>query len=248
MSLTSFKNLHRQSSPLVLGNVWDAHSAKIAEKCGFKALGSSSHAIANILGYEDGENISFDELFFVVQRIVRSVQIPVSVDLEAGYSDDPQQVARYVKKLTDIGVVGINLEDGKVEDSKRVLGSSTLLADKIKAIKEVTDIFINARTDTYVTQHQDSLVESIKRTSLYMEAGADGIFVPLIESKEDIEKLTQEIKLPLNVFLTPNLPNLEVLGKIGVKRISHGAKLYEWLTKKADKAFSAYLENPKIPE
>lgn len=248
MSLSSFKNLHQQSSPLILGNVWDAHSAKIAEKCGFKALGSSSHAIANILGYEDGENISFDELFFVVQRIVKSVQIPVSVDLEAGYSDDPQQVAKYVKKLTDIGVVGINLEDGRVEGGKRILGSSALLGDKIQAIKEVTDIFINARTDTYVTKHQDSLAESIKRSSLYMQAGADGIFVPLIESKEDIKQLTQKIELPLNVFLTPNLPSLEVLGEIGVKRISHGAKLYEWLTKKAEKALSEYLENPKIPE
>ena len=203
MSYTNFKSLHHREDILILGNVWDAHTAKIAEKAGFKALGSSSHAIANSLGYEDGENISVDELIFIVERIVKSVNIPVSVDFESGYSNDLQQVAKNVKRLIDIGVVGINLEDGQVQDGKRVLGPSDLLAEKIKAIKALdNNIYINARADTYTTKHPEALEESIRRAKLYSDAGADGIFVPLIENKEDIQHFTSQVQLPLNVFLS----------------------------------------------
>ena len=104
-ALTKFKSLHKTTEPLLLANVWDANSAKIAENAGYKALGSSSHAVANAMGYEDGEEISFEELLFVLKTIVKAVKIPLSVDFEAGYSDDPKQVAKMVKKLEDIGVV-----------------------------------------------------------------------------------------------------------------------------------------------
>ncbi|QQT24643.1 isocitrate lyase/phosphoenolpyruvate mutase family protein [Sphingobacterium spiritivorum] len=248
MSQSLFKQLHQQSTPLLLGNVWDAHSAQLAEKAGFAALGSSSHAIANLLGYEDGENIAFEELFFIVERIVKAVKIPVSVDFEAGYANDPATVAKYVKKLSDIGVAGINLEDGQVENGKRSLGSSQLLADKIKAIKSVTDIYINARTDTYVTKQENALKQSIERALIYQEAGADGIFVPVIETKADIQQFTTEVALPLNVFLTPNLPQYDELGELGVKRLSHGAKLYEWLMKKAEEELASFKKQPILPK
>src|SRR5690606_17938520 len=101
MSYTTFKELHEKKQLLILGNVWDAQSAKLAEEVGFKALGSSSHAIANLLGYEDGEEISVDEILFMVERIVKAVDIPVSVDFEAGYSDDPDTVAKHVQQLAD---------------------------------------------------------------------------------------------------------------------------------------------------
>ncbi len=242
-NLTLFKQLHKESTPLLLGNVWDAHSAKIAEKTGYKALGSSSHAIAFSLGYEDGEKIPFEELFFVVKRIIESVKIPVSVDFEAGYSSDPKQVAKYVKKLVDIGVVGINLEDGIVKNGKRELGSSKLLSDKIEAIKSNTDVFINARTDTFTTKHPQALEEAIARSKEYGDAGADGFFVPLIEKEEDITEFVNNIKLPLNVFTTPNLPDYEKLGKLGVKRISHGAKQYDQLMRKSEEIFTDFLES-----
>ncbi len=248
MSVNTFKNLHSNSSPLLLGNVWDAHSARLAEKAGFAALGSSSHAIANMLGYEDGQNISFDEHYFVIERIVKSVNIPVSVDFEAGYSDDPDAVAAHVKKLADIGVVGINLEDGVVKDGKRVLESAKQLVAKIRAIKATTDIFINARADTYTTKHPDALAESIKRANMYQEAGADGIFIPLIETPSDIQTFTSEVSLPLNAFLTPNLPPYEELGELGVKRVSHGAKLYEWLMENAEQAFQSIKSNKTLPK
>lgn len=249
MSYTKFKQLHLQSDLLILGNIWDAQSAKIAQDAGYKALGSSSHAIANAMGYEDGEKISVDELLFVVERIVKAVDIPVSVDFESGYSNEPEEVAQNVKRLVDLGVVGINLEDGQVENGKRILGSEELHARKIEAIKASTpDIYINARTDTYTTKHQSALEESIKRTNTYEKAGADGIFVPLIESSEDIEKFLKDTNLPLNVFLTPNLPSVDELNKLGVKRLSHGAKIYEWLIAQNTKVFEDFIKNPKLPK
>lgn len=241
-TFNTFKSLHQNHTPLLLANIWDAHTAKLAQEAGYTALGSSSHAIANALGYEDGENISFDQLFFVVKHIMKVVKIPVSVDFEAGYSDNIDEVANYAKQLTDIGVVGINLEDGIVKDGKRILGDSSLLSDKIKAIKAATTIFINARIDTYTTKHPDSLNESIKRALLYKAAGADGAFVPLIEKESDIQAFVNQVDLPLNVFATPELPDYETLGKLGVKRISHGAKQYELLMKKSEEIFRNFKQ------
>ncbi len=171
----------------------------------------------------------------------KSVKIPVSVDFEAGYSSNPDQVADYVKQLTEIGVVGINIEDGIVENGKRVLGDSNDLSNKIKAIKAKTNVFINARTDTYTTKQPQALDEAIKRALEYEKAGADAIFVPLIESREDISTFISNVQLPLNVFTTPNLPDYETLAQMGVKRISHGAKQYDLLLKKSSLIFEAFI-------
>lgn len=249
MSYTTFKQLHQENQILVLGNVWDAQSAKNAEDAGFKALGSSSHAIANLLGYEDGEQIPVDELFFMVKKIVETVDIPVSVDFEAGYSDDPATVAKHVQHLAELGVVGINLEDGKVIDGERQLQDAQLLADKIKAIKDKTpEMFINARADTYTTEHPQALEESIKRATAYEKAGADGIFIPLVETKDDIQKIVSATSLPLNIFLTDKLPDLGTLNQWGVKRLSHGAKIYEWLVEKNLDVFQYFVNDPKLPQ
>lgn len=248
MSYTSFKKLHQQNQVFVVGNVWDAPSAKLAEESGFKALGSSSHAIANLLGYADGEKISTKELLFMVERIVKSVSIPVSVDFESGYSDSPEKVAQNVNRLIDLGVVGINLEDGKVINGVRKLGDSSLLVEKIQAIKSQNhNIFINARADTYTTKHENALDESIKRAKEYEKAGADGIFIPLAESPKDIQALVKATDLPLNLFLTPQLADLEALTQWGVKRLSHGAKIYEWLQSQNQKVFKDFIKSPKLP-
>lgn len=239
-NLDRFKALHKKEDVLLLGNIWDAHTASLAEKAGYEALGSSSHAIAFSLGYADGEQISFEELLFVLKRIAAKVTIPLSVDFEAGYSNDPDTVAGYVKQLTDIGVAGINLEDGQVKDGKRILGETSLLADKIKAIKAKTDIFINARADTYTTKVENALKESIRRAGIYKEAGADGIFIPLIEKSEEIKQFISEVALPLNVFVTAGLPGIQELAALGVKRVSHGAKQYDALLKKAAENFERF--------
>jgi 2-methylisocitrate lyase-like PEP mutase family enzyme len=245
--LKQFQDLHQQASPLILGNVWDAHSVQLAEAAGFQALGSSSHAIANALGYEDGEEMSPAELLFMVERMLRVSPLPLSVDFESGYSDDPHEVAEQVKKLVDLGVVGINLEDGKVVDGKRELGDPALLADKIAAIKSKTSLFINARTDTYVTKHAQALEESIKRAEMYAQAGADGIFVPKMESEKDITTFTKQIALPLNLFYSPTLPKADTLAKWEVKRLSHGASLYTVMMEFAEKGLTQFIQKGVLP-
>ncbi len=238
--LSRFKALHARNEVLLLGNVWDAHTATLAEKAGYEALGSSSHAIAFSLGYADGEQISVEELLFVLKRMAAKISIPLSVDFEAGYSDDPAVVAGYVQQLAELGVVGINLEDGQVKDGKRILGDASLLVDKIKAIKASTDIFINARIDTYTTKKADALEEAVYRAGLYQSAGADGIFLPLIEKAEDIQRFVRDTDLPLNVFATQALPDIPTLVSLGVKRLSHGAKQYDALMKKAAENFEQF--------
>lgn len=241
--LEDFRALHKSKEPLLLGNVWDAHSAVLAEKAGYKALGTSSHAIAFAMGYKDGEEISFEELLFVVERIIRAVKIPVSVDFEAGYSANPNEVANFVRELTEVGAVGINIEDGIVKNGKRELEDYEILVEKIRTIKNKTDIFINARADTYTTKHPQALETSINRALLYKEAGADGIFVPLIETEADLETFIKEVDVPLNVFTTPNLPDYEKLRELGVKRISHGAKQYDKLMKKSEEIFNDFIKS-----
>ena len=235
MSIENFKKLHFVNKPLLLANVWDVISAKAAEKAGFLAIGTSSHAIANMLGYEDGQNIPFDEMLFVIERIKKSVNIEVSADIESGFTEDLATLNQYIEKLVDVGIVGINLEDGNTDEEKRKLADSSILSNKIKSVKDYLkskgkDIFINARIDTYTTKVNHPLDETLKRAKLYKEAGADGIFVPLIEDKNEIETVINEIGLPLNIFVTPNLNSYRLISQLGVHRISSGNKVFAKVT------------------
>src|SRR5687768_17598401 len=142
----TFHQLHYQSQPLILANVWNAKSAQIAESSGFKAVATSSGAIAESLGYKDGENIPFSELLYIVQRIKASISIPLSVDMERGYTDDLELLNKHSQQLIDCGVVGINLEDAQGEDIylKKLNGIKNYL------VKTNQQLFINARTDGFL--------------------------------------------------------------------------------------------------
>ncbi|WP_235802726.1 isocitrate lyase/PEP mutase family protein [Vaginella massiliensis] len=222
-----FRKLHQQDNPLFIANVWDAISAKGAEEAGFRAIGTSSHAIANVLGYEDGENMSFYEMLYMIERIAASTDLLLSADIETGFTNDLTTLAENVEKLVDVGVVGINLEDGNIESAERKLDDMQVLANKISAIKthlksKGKDIFINARTDTYVTEHPQALEETLVRVKVYEEAGADGIFVPLINTEEDIKKVVAASALPLNTFVTIKSLDYAAQKELDVKRISSG--------------------------
>ncbi|UUV21815.1 isocitrate lyase/PEP mutase family protein [Paenimyroides aestuarii] len=247
MSLENFKSLHHQNQPLLIANTWDAISSKAAEKAGFQIIGTSSHAIANILGYEDGENVSFEEMFFMVEKIAKSTSLLVSADFESGYSDDPQQVAKNVEKLVDAGVLGINLEDGLTNGKDRSLGDISVLTHKIKAIKshlqsKGKDIYINARIDTYTTKHSDAIAETLKRIEAYESAGADGFFVPLINTDEDIKAVLNATKLPLNVFMKEGLKTYEEFAALGVHRVSYGNGIHAKITEATNNAFDALMK------
>lgn len=251
MSLEKFKSLHNQNQPLLIANTWDAISSKAAEKAGFQVIGTSSHAIANILGYEDGENIPFEEMFFMVEKIAKSTSLLVSADFESGYSDDPQQVAKNVEKLVDAGILGINLEDGLTNGKDRSLGDISVLTDKIKAIKshlqsKGKDIYINARIDTYTTKHPDAINETLKRIKDYETAGADGFFIPLINTDEDIKAVLETTKLPLNVFMKDGLKTYEEFAALGVHRVSYGNGIHAKITEATNKAFDDLMKTKSL--
>jgi 2-methylisocitrate lyase-like PEP mutase family enzyme len=222
-----FVGLHQKGNPLLLGNAWNVHTAKIFENNGYKAIGTSSAAIANSLGYEDGEKISFEELFFIVKRILANVNIPVSVDMEAGYSNDIKEVIKNIEKLHDTGVVGINLEDS----AERQLIPADKFSKKLNTIKNHLvknniKIFINARTDAFLFGVPSALEVTLERIKAYENAGADGIFVPFIADKAEIKKVTAATSLPINVLCVPNLPSFETLAELGVGRISLGSSAF----------------------
>ena len=112
----TFYQLHHQQKPLIIANAWNVKSAQLIEQNGYNAIGTSSGAISNSLGYEDGEKIPFSELLYIIRRIKACTNIPLSVDMERGYTNDPLELAENIQKLADIGVAGINLEDAQGEE------------------------------------------------------------------------------------------------------------------------------------
>lgn len=226
----SFRDLHHQSLPLLLCNVWDAASARVAEKSGYKAIGTSSAAIASMLGYADGENISFAELRYIIERILSVTTLPLTVDIESGYSREPKIIAKNIDILTGLGVVGVNIEDS-TKNAKRALRDANAFAEELHTVKSllVNDVFLNVRTDPFLVASENALEETIKRGALYQQAGADGLFVPFIFRENDIESVVKSTDLPVNILCMPKLPSFPRLQELGIKRISMGNALFDTL-------------------
>jgi len=243
----NFKELHRQESPLIICNVWDVASAKAAQNLNFQAIGTSSGAIASMLGYRDGEEISFSELAYIVERITKTVNLPLTVDLEAGYSQNPVEIAHNILRLSKLGVVGVNLEDSLVDGNRTIVEAddfSILLGNVCSILaRQTQEVFINVRTDTFLLGVPNAVQETIKRAHLYQKAGAGGLFVPCIEKEEDIKSIINEINLPLNVMCMPNLPAFGVLEKLGVKRISMGGFVFKKTNQLLEKELGYIIQN-----
>jgi 2-methylisocitrate lyase-like PEP mutase family enzyme len=237
-----FHQLHYQSQPLILANVWNAKSAQIAENSGFKAVATSSGAIAESLGYKDGENIPFSEMLYIVQRIRASIAIPLSVDMERGYTNDLSVLNEHIQKLIDIGIVGINLEDAQGEDVylKKLNSIKNYLA------KTGQQLFINARTDGFLQKLPLPLETTIKRARLYKDAGADGLFVTGVQDIEIIKEIVTSTVLPVNVVNAGRNVSISTLTDCGVKRISMAVLLYKATYKKLEVMTKEILENQSL--
>lgn len=241
-SAHSFGALHQQQEPLLLINIWDPASAVLAQQQGAKALGTSSAALAWSLGYADGQQLPVAELLAAVQRIRRVSQVPLTVDIEQGYSNEPSQVAELVCQLTELGVAGINIEDGTAEPQ--------LLYAKIRACRDLLKgraLFINARTDVYLAQlatGPEAVTECLRRLALYQEAGADGAFVPCLTDLAVAKQLSQQCSLPLNLMSWPESATVEDLTAAGVKRISAGPALFAHSYQSFIQATALFLQQP----
>ncbi|WP_371185836.1 isocitrate lyase/phosphoenolpyruvate mutase family protein [Thalassotalea maritima] len=236
--MQGFKNLHQQDKPLLLANVWDVSSATCAEQAGYHALGTSSAAIASVLGYDDGERMPFDELAFMIERIATTTSLPLTVDIEAGYSRDPKVIAEHIKQLCNLGVIGVNIEDSLVGETRTLVARESF-SELIRSLRTYLterggDVFINVRSDVFLLGIEGAREEAILRAKSYQHAGANGVFFPCVTCKEDIRAIVEATTLPLNVMAMPDLPDITVLADLGVKRVSTGNfshdKIYGQLT------------------
>ena len=215
-----FHALHAGPGVLVLPNAWDAASAALMEDAGAQAVATSSAAVAWARGYADGDAVPVAAVIDTIAGIARVVSIPVTADIEGGYTDDLPTLADTIKAVIGAGAVGINLEDGRRDPD---LHARKIETARAAAERANVNLFINARTDVYLAQLAEgeaALAESLRRAALYARAGASGIFVPLPIEEGLLSTLAAEITLPLNAMGRPGAPSARRLGELGVRRLS----------------------------
>lgn len=218
---THFRAMH-EAGLLILPNAWDAGSARLIEDAGSRAIATSSASVAWALGYPDGEALPVERLLTVVRDIARTIRVPLSVDIEAGYTSQHTALSNTIQALLDAGAAGINIEDGA--------DAPSMLCAKIETVRAAaerhgTPLFINVRTDVYLrglAPAEHRVEETLARAARYRAAGADGLFVPGICDPEDIRRVAGECRLPLNVMALPGLPDASTLRSLGVRRLSAG--------------------------
>jgi 2-methylisocitrate lyase-like PEP mutase family enzyme len=231
-----FLKFHQDKEILILLNSWDIGSSKLIEACGYKSIATTSMGIAASLGYPDSQVIKLSEMINVITGIVNAVQVPVTVDIEAGYGNNVNEILDSVKKIIATGIVGINIEDSI--DLNPVLIDESEFCERISAIRALSDslgfhLVINARTDSFYTSSgsaREKLSESIRRGNKYREAGADCIFIQPVWDKETISTLVKEINAPINILSNPGIgaglpPSVRELQDLGVARLSLGSSL-----------------------
>ncbi|HEX9772169.1 MAG TPA: isocitrate lyase/phosphoenolpyruvate mutase family protein [Steroidobacteraceae bacterium] len=240
----AFKSLHKPGDPLVLFNAWDAGSAKAVAAAGAKAIATGSWSVAAAHGYPDGEGLPLELAIANLARIVAAVDLPVTIDLEAGYGAGPDAVGESVTRAIQAGAIGFNLEDQVIDGDG--LYSIDDQAARIRAARAAADrlsipAFINARTDVFLKadapKHDAVLLDAaLLRAAAYADAGASGLFVPGLVDAGLIGKLCTASPLPVNVMVLPALPPRVQLAKLGVARISHGPGPYRLAMQFLEKA------------
>ncbi len=236
MNADKFRELHVPGTPLALYNIWDAGGAKVVAEAGAKAVATGSWSVAAAHGYADGEALPFDMLVWIAGRIAASVNVPLTVDFEAGYAHEPAEIEENAARLFEAGAVGVNFEDG--------LNGGVRPADeqvaRLKAVrrgaeKAGVNAFINARTDYFLrsdpSEHASHLDEALARATAYAAAGADGFFAPGLADEALIKTVCVQSPLPVNIMTTPATPSIARLGELGVARVSFGPFPYRKLMK-----------------
>jgi len=244
-----FRDLHHNGKLLVLPNIWEPLGAALIENLGFPAIATASASIAFTNGYDDGENISFNDLIKLLEKITAAVDIPVTADIESGYGNTETELAKNIERLIQSGIVGINIEDyNKKEDT---FFDVERQCERISVIRNIsTDngvpLFINARTDVYSkAQHltdKEKFEEAVKRGRAYMQAGSDCFFPLAIKNREDIQQLITELHCPVNIIAVPGPPDLQTLQDLGVARVSLGPSLLK-IAIRAMKEMALKLKN-----
>jgi 2-methylisocitrate lyase-like PEP mutase family enzyme len=232
------RSLHVPGRPLLLPNAWDAATARAVVAGGFPVVATTSAGVSAALGYEDREKAPREEMFFAAQRIARSVDVPVTVDAEAGYG---LNAAELVVALQRVGAAGCNLED--TDHSTETLRDVDGQAGWLHRVREAANdlgyqLVINARVDVFrhaldKRPQVDLLDEALERASAYAEAGADCVYPITLWEPDALGPFMAKIGCPVNILATPRVPSIAELAELGVARISFAGFLYrgamEWL-------------------
>ncbi|HEX4212780.1 MAG TPA: isocitrate lyase/phosphoenolpyruvate mutase family protein, partial [Candidatus Dormibacteraeota bacterium] len=195
-----FARLHRRGDPLFLPNAWDYATAAVLAEAGYPAIGTTSLGVAAAVGKPDASAATRDENVQLTRRLA-SLPVLITVDMESGFSDDPDEVAAVARELAEAGAVGVNLEDGRDDGT---LSPIELHRAKVAAVHaQVPELFLNARTDTFWLSPGDGpppVEETLRRAAAYVDAGADGIFVPAAAAAEVVATLSSRTEAPLNIL------------------------------------------------
>ena len=239
----SFHALHTAPQILVLPNAWDAASAAMMSDAGAKAVATSSAAVAWAHGYPDGDLLPLPILFAAIAEAARASKVPLTADIEGGYTDDLVELAEVIRGVIGAGAIGINLEDGSRDAD---LHASKVAAARVAAEGAGVNLFINARIDVYLrglATGEAALAETLRRAAIYERAGASGIFVPGPNDPELIGTLAREISLPLNIMSRAGVPKASALQDLGVRRLSSATGLFRAAYGALARATEAYLRD-----
>lgn len=243
----TFAALHVPGDPLIIFNIWDAGSARVVAEAGANAIATGSYGVAEAHGYKDGETFPFALALANCREVVSVTDLPVSIDMEAGYGDTAEQVAQSAAAVAEAGAVGVNLED-------RAPGQTMLLsvAEATARVRAVAGagLWVNARTDVYLgkkpADYSPALIdEVITRAQAFADAGAGSLFVPFLGDHATIGAICERSPLPVNILWAPGRGTKAELAALGVARISYGhgpwAAAMNWLGDKARAAFAGDL-------
>jgi 2-methylisocitrate lyase-like PEP mutase family enzyme len=245
----TLRALHAAPRLLVLPNAWDAASGRAFEAAGFAAIATTSGGVANALGYEDHERAPVEEMLAAAQRIVRSVSVPVTVDLEAGYGLEPGEI---VKRLVAIGAAGFNFEDSNHHGNAELIPAEVQV-ERIAALKAAAraagiDLVLNARVDVFLsnrTNPEAHLADGLHRARLYRHAGADCIYPITLGDKDMISEFVKTVDV-VNVNVRRGGPlTLTELSGLGVRRISYATSIFRESLATVERAAASIQDESK---
>ena len=226
------RELHHAPELLILPNVWDPLGARMLESLGYPAVATASAAVAYSLGHRDGEVMPFEEMLGAIRRVARAVEVPVTADIERGYSDTPEGVADNVARVIEASAVGVNIEDSLAEGGE--LRDVDGQCERIAAARSAADaagvpLVINARVDVFISQSGDPdearLEETVARARRYLSAGADCVYPITLNDLGLLKELRAAIAAPINVYASPGTPPVPDLEAAGIARLSLGPGL-----------------------
>lgn len=225
----TFRSLHVPGKPFILANVWDVGSARMLAALGAQALATSSAALAFVQGSRDMGAITRDDALAHAEEIVRATALPVQGDFENGFGDDPDTVAETVRLAAEVGLAGICVEDMAYPEGTpypRDLAIERMRAGAAAARALPRDFFFVARADGVMNKVYD-LDEALARLRGFDAAGADGLYVPMPASMDDLARICAATSRPVNALAAGPYAkvSLAAFAAVGVARVSLGSAL-----------------------